>query len=168
MDRFTGFVVLAVVFLEPFLVALWFAVGSGRPRRSHFGARFLLAALSLPALMAVLVAVAGQHALSLPDTDVGKEVVTLLFFLAVVALMFVPGLLYRLSDPWPGPSESDGGGGGPGPPPPPPVGPRGDVPLPDADQARARVRDEHTPKRHELKPRRAAHEPRRTPVSKDL
>jgi hypothetical protein len=156
---------MTVVFLEPFLVALWIAVGSGRQRRSHFRVRALLAALALPALMAALVGVARQRALPLPDDDTGKGLLTVLFVLGVIALMFVPGLLYRRLDPSPGPTESDGGGAGPGPPRRSPDGPRGGVPLPDADQARARVRDHHTPKLDDPKPRRPAHEPRRTPAS---
>ena len=165
VDRFTSFVIMTVVVLEPFLVALWIAVGSGRQRRSHFWGRALLAGLALPVLMAALVGVAHQRVLPLPDDDAGKELLTLLFFLGVIALMFVPGLLYRRSDRSPGPSESDGGGAGPGPPRPAPDGPRGGVPLPDADQARTRARDHHTPKLDDRKRRRPGHEPRRTPAA---
>jgi hypothetical protein len=165
VDRFTGFAIMALVLLEPWLVALWIAVGSGRQRRSHFWVRALLAALALPALLAALVGVARQRALPLPDAGAGKQLLTLLFCLGVIALMFVPGLLYRPADPSPGPPESEDGGDGPGPPRPSPDGPRGGVPLPDADQARARVRDHHTPKLGDRKRRRPAHEPRRTPVA---
>jgi hypothetical protein len=166
VDRLTSFVIMSVVVLEPFLVALWIAVGSGRQRRSHFWVRASLAALALPALMAVLFGVARQRVLSLPDDDAGKELLTLLFFLGVIALMFVPGLLYRRSDSSPGPSESDGGGGtGPGPSRPSPSGPPGELPLLDAEQARARARDHDTPKLHDPMRRRPAHEPRRTPAA---
>ncbi|MGN6168666.1 MAG: hypothetical protein ACTHQQ_10925, partial [Solirubrobacteraceae bacterium] len=166
VSRLTSFVIMGVVVLEPFLLALWIAVGSGRQRRSHFWVRASLAALALPALMAALVGLARQRVLSLPDDETGKDLLTLLFFLGVVALMFVPGLLYHRSDPSPGSSGSDGGGGGggPGPPHPSPDGPRGGVPLPDADQARARARDHLTPKLDDRRPRRPAHEPRRTPA----
>ena len=110
MGRFTSFVIMAIVFLEPWLVALWIAVGSGRQRRSHFWVRGLLAALALPALMAALVGIARQRVLPLPDHGAGKELLTLLFLVGVIALMFVPGLLYRPSDASPGSSESDDGG----------------------------------------------------------
>jgi hypothetical protein len=146
VGRFTSFVIMAIVFLEPWLVALWIAVGSGRQRRSHFWVRGLLAALALPALMAALVGVAHQRVLPIPDDGAGKELLTLLFLVGVIALMFVPGLLYGPSDASPGASESDDGGGGPGPEPPSPDRPLGGIPLPDADQARARARDHHAPK----------------------
>jgi hypothetical protein len=164
--RFTSFAVMAVVVLEPFLVALWIAVGSGRQRRSHFWLRALLAALALPALMAALAGIARQRVLSLPDDGVGKQLLTLLFFVGVIALMFVPGLLYRPLGPSAGPSgPSDDGGAGPEPSGPPPSRPRGSVPLPDADQARVRARSHDTPKLRDPKPRRPAHEPRRTPTT---
>lgn len=166
VDRSTSFVIMTVVVLEPFLVALWIAVGSGRQRRSHFWVRAFFAALALPALMAVLVGVARQRVLSLPDDGAGKGLLTLLFLVGVIALMFVPGLLYRRSDPSPGPSESDGGGGtGPAPSRPSLDGPRGGVPLPNAEQARARARDHDTPRWDDRMRRRPAHEPRRAPAT---
>jgi hypothetical protein len=164
VGRFTSFVIMTVVFLEPWLVALWIAVGSGRQRRSHFWVRASFAGLALPAFMAVLVGVARQRVLPLPDHGAGKELLTLLFLVGVIALMFVPGLLYQPSDPSPGTSESGGGGAGPGPPRPSPDRPLGGVPLPDADQARARARDHQTPRLGDRQRRRPAHRPRRTPA----
>jgi hypothetical protein len=164
VDRLGG-VIIILVFLELGLVALWIAVGSGRQRRSHFWVRALLASLALPALMAALVGVASLNPLSLSD-GAAKTSLSFLFFVGVVVLMFVPGLLYRRLDPSPGSSESDGGGGpGPGQPRPSRDAPRGGVPLPDADQARARARDHNTPKLDDPKRRRPAHEPRRTPAA---
>jgi hypothetical protein len=166
VDRASSFVIMAVAVLEPFLVALWIAVGAGRLRRSHFWLRAVLAALALPALMAILVGIAVQRVVTLPDDNAGKDVLTLLFFVGVVALMFVPALLYHRLDSSPGPpGPSDDGGAGPGPSRPPPIGPRGGVPLPDADQARARARDHGAPKLPDPKRRRTAHEPRRTPAA---
>jgi hypothetical protein len=164
VDRRSAFVIMAVVFLEPFLVALWIAVGSGRQRRSHFWVRALLAVLALPALMAALD---GLSRVRVPSLEAAAEpLLTLLFFVGVIALMFVPGLLYLPSDSSPGPSDSDGGGGpGPGHPRPSPHGPGGGVPLPDADQARARIRDQHRPKLRDLNPRRPAHDPQRAPAA---
>ena len=165
VDRFTSFVILTVVFLEPFLVALWIAVGSGRQRRSHFWFRALLAALALPAFMAVLFGVARQRVLSLPDDEVGKGLLTLMFLVGVIALMFVPGLLYRRSDSSSGPSESSGGGGpGPGQPPSSPHAPAGGLPLPDAEQASTRARDHNGPKFDDLMRRRPVQKPGRTPT----
>ena len=164
VDRLGG-VIMIVVFVELGLVALWIAVGSGRERRSHFWFRVVLASLALPALIAALVGVARVHPLSLSD-DAAKTLLSYFCFLGVIVLMFVPGLLYRRLDPSPGSSESDGGGGpGPGQPRPSRDAPRGGVPLPDADQARARARDHDRPKLDELKRRRPAHEPRRTPAA---
>jgi hypothetical protein len=115
--------------------------------------------------MVALVGIARQRVLPLPDDGAGKELLTLLFFVGVIALMFVPGVLYRPLGPSTGPSgSSDDGGGGPEPPGPPPSGPRGSVPLLDADQARARSRSHDRPKLHDPKPRRPAHEPRRAPA----
>jgi hypothetical protein len=164
VDRLGG-VIIILVFLELGLVALWIAVGSGRQRRSHFWVRALLASLALPALMAALVGVASLNPLSLSD-GAAKTSLSFLFFVGVVVLMFVPGLLYRRLDPSPGSSESDGGGGsGPGRPRPSRDAPRGGVPLPDADPARARARDHDRPQLGDLKRRRPGHEPRRTPAA---
>ncbi len=155
---------MIVVVLELGLVALWIACGSGKQRRSHYWVRVALASLALPALMAVLVGAARLNVLSLSD-EAAKAILPFLFFLGVVALMLVPGLLYRRSSSSPGPSDSDGGGGpGPGQPRPSPDVPRGGVPLPDADQASARARDHNTPKFDDPKWRRPAHEPRRAPT----
>ncbi len=155
-------VITIVVFLELGLVALWIAVGSGGQRRSHFWVRVLLASLGLPLLMAVLFSVAQLNVLS---DGAAKALLSSLFFLGVVALMFVPCVLYRRSDSSPGPSESDGGGGpGPGQPRPSPDAPRGGIPLPDADPARVRTRDHTKPRVDRPNRRRREHEPARTPA----
>lgn len=157
-------VIMILVSLEFALVALWIACGSGRQRRSHFWVRVVLASLALPALMAVLVGVARLRVLSLSD-DAAKAILPFLFFLGVMALMLLPGLLYHGSSSSPGPSDSDGGGGpGPGQPRSSPDVPRGGVPLPDADQASARARDHNTPKFDDPNWRRPTHEPRRAPA----
>jgi hypothetical protein len=118
---------MIVVFLELGLVALWIACGSGRQRRSHFWVRVVFASLALPSLMAVLIGVAR---LNVPSNDAAKAILPFLFFVGVMALMLVPGLLYRRSGSSPGPSDSDGGGGpGPGQPRSSPDAPRGGVPL---------------------------------------
>ena len=163
VNRLTGVTVI-VASLELGLVALWFAAGSGRQRRSYFWARVLLAALALPAFVATLVGVARLHVLALSD-DAATTLWPFLLFLGVIILMLVPGVLYRRSDPSPGPSEPDGGGGpGPGQPGLSPDAPRGGIPLPDADQASSRARDHNRPKFQHLKQRRRAPDPPRTPV----
>jgi hypothetical protein len=162
VDHVSGSVITVVVFLELGLVGLWFAVGSAGQRRSHFWVRVSLASLGLPALMAALVGIARLNVL--PD-GAAQAFSPLLFFLGVIALMLVPGLLYRSSGSSPGSSESGGGGGpGPGPPRPPPDVPGGGVPLPDADQASVRLREHGTRNFGALKRRRPAHEPGRTPT----
>ena len=77
-------------------------------------------------------------------------------------LMITPALLSANSDSEPGPPGSDGGGG-PVEPPSEPGPPGGGIPLPDAEQARDRVRDHVRPERRRLWPRRAAREPNHEP-----
>jgi hypothetical protein len=92
-----------------------------------------------------------------------QAALVLLVFLVVPVLMLAPALLYRR----PGPSDDDGGPGrGPQPPPDPPAPrPRGDVPLPDAEPSRRRLRD-HRPSVTSpgRRPRRPAREPVREPA----
>jgi hypothetical protein len=146
------------------LVAIWMAVGCGCQRRSHFWVRFSLAFLGLPSLLAIFVWVAWLNVVS---DGAGKVFFPVLLLLGVVALMFVPGLLYRGTIAPPGSSESDGGGGsGPRPPGPSPSDPRGGIPLPDADQASARVRDHNSPKFEDQKRRRPTHDSPRTPAKR--
>jgi len=106
---------------------------------------------------AVVAQVTGRHELMQP--------------LVLVAVVLAPVLLPRrmlYPDPGPPPSGSDGGDddGGPGPPrqPAPPAGPRGGIPLPDADPARVRWRGHGRPALTRLRPRRTAREPGRSPA----
>lgn len=141
MSPFVGNAAILSVFLELGFVTLWIAAGSAQQRRSHFWGRMVLASLAVPAFMAVLVEIAAQSVL---PNGAARAVLSLFLFLGVIGLMLVPGVLYHGVGSPPGPSESDGGGGsGPEAPPPAPHPPRGGIPLPDAEQARARIRD-HT------------------------
>ena len=141
MSPFVGSAAILAIFLELGFVTLWIAAGSAQQRRSHFWVRMLLASLAVPALMAVLVEIAGLS--MLPD-GAARAVLAVFLFLGVIGLMLVPGVLYARVTPPPGRSDSDGGGGsGPDEPWPSPDAPRGGIPLPDAEQARARMRD-HT------------------------
>src|SRR5947209_20262273 len=99
----------------------------------------------------LMLMIAGMHLLGLIVAGI----------LIIPALRDSPDFPPRPSDP-----GSDGGWGrGPALPPPPPASPRGGVPLPDAEQARIRLRDHR--KLPDLVPKRArrpAREPDRTPV----
>ncbi len=162
VEYLSGEAIEIVIFLELGFVGLWLTWGSAERRRSHFWARLALASLGVPALVASLVGVARLDVLS---DAVARALLPCLFVAGVAGLMLVPGLLYRRPGSSPGPSESDGGGGsGPGRPRPSPSGPRGGVPLPDAEQARVRARDHWGPRFDEPRRRRPAHKPRRTPA----
>ncbi len=150
-----GLVVWLVVFLVCF-AGLGVAAGDPAQRRPHFWLR--LAMLTAVPLSIVLLAAA------LPQGRVGA-MMGVFCFMAIPALMFVPALLYRTPGSSGG-SDDDGGGGGRGPdrPPASPLKPRGGLPLPDAEQARTRVRDHRPAKLREAQPRRSAREPGRRPV----
>jgi hypothetical protein len=99
----------------------------------------------------LMLMIAGMHALGLVCAAV----------LIIPALRDNPDFPPRRSDP----GSDDGWGRGPDRPPTPPEAPRGGIPLPDADQARVRLRErgrlaDGYPKRQ----RRPAREPDRTPV----
>ncbi len=90
--------------------------------------------------------------------------------LVLVSVVLAPVLLPRTMlypDPDPPPSISDGddddGGHGPGPGPLLPAGPRGGIPLPDADPARIRVRSHRSVLTRQC-PRRSTSEPGRVPT----
>lgn len=90
--------------------------------------------------------------------------------LVLVTVLVAPTLLPRnvLYPPPPPPSsdadDDDGGGRGPDKPPRTPEGPRGGLPLPDADPARVRIRDHRRPAPTRFRARRPAHAPERAPV----
>src|SRR5690349_980144 len=90
-----------------------------------------------------------------------------LLALGCVALLMIPALRDgQWPSSWRSDGESDEGWGhGPKPPPKPPAPPRGGIPLPDAVQAKVRLRDHR--RLADLVPprqRRPAREPARTPV----
>lgn len=127
----------------------------GRTRRSHFAARVFLTTIGL--LTALLVVVAQN---GFPET----VAIRIWIGFTVLALVTAPFVWYRNPGRFPGSSDSDGPGG-PGPDPPPPSPPPcGDVPLLDAEQALARVRDHNRPRLTERVPRRPAREPGPTPL----
>jgi hypothetical protein len=151
------------IFLAAFdvaLVGMSLAAGSAVNRRPDFWRRLLIGCLVMPGvLMTVMVAAA----LDLLTDGMAKVLLPFVLLIMLVTLMFVPALLYERA--WP-PSDGPDGGGGSGPdePSPPPPGPRGGIPLPDARQARLRLR-EHGPHRlHEHTARRRAREPERVPA----
>jgi hypothetical protein len=144
-----------------FFAGLGLAAGPPKQRRPHFWVRVLLLA-AVPAVLAMALAVA-QEANVLP-LWISRDVRPRLLLLLLPGLVFVPSLLYRNSGSPPGPEEDGGGGSGPEPPRPSPLGPPGGVPLPDADQARTRVRDHSRPAFDGARHRRSAREPRRRPA----
>jgi hypothetical protein len=102
---------------------------------------------------------------------VGRALFLLTMPWILVALMLVPAALFRGQGSPSGPSDPDDGGGGgggtdPRPPLRPPGAPRGGIPLPDADQARWRVRGHDRPGPRRVRPRRAAPERTREPVAR--
>ena len=80
--------------------------------------------------------------------------------LLLVALIMPPVFCYETFSRSQSSSNGEGGDGpGSGPPPPQPTPPRGGTPLPDADQARLRMRDHNRPSLRGAGPRRRAVEP---------
>src|SRR5271168_4330246 len=139
-----------IVFALAF-VALALSAGSSKERRSRFWVRMLLAFLAMP--LSVALVIAGALVGGLPDGAVGP-LLLLVVFLFVPAMFFVPVLLYHQSGSSPD-SPEDGGDWGPGPDQPlgSPDAPRGGVPIPDAEQARIRLRDHTGPEFDRVKPR---------------
>jgi hypothetical protein len=146
--------------------ALSSLLGSFKQRRSHFWLRALLLQLVpavLPGLLALSekVGIVGEGTLRTTGPRLAVA--------SALSLVVVPALLYRSPSSGSGDSGggSDFGGGsdpGPDPPPDPPDPPHGGIPLPDADQSAARLRDHSGGGRRWRKPRRAAREPDRIPT----
>jgi len=137
------------------LGALGLAPGQRAQRRPHFWLRLVAIALIPGCALSIASAIVPIWRL---------QVVTMwLYLLAIPALILLPALLFRPSGPPPGPTGDEGGGPGPGPPPPAPTRPRGGIPLPDAEQARARVRDHVRPHLISGPARRPAREPAPAP-----
>jgi hypothetical protein len=137
--RATSFILWLAAFAFLFGAFVVFA-GSPRERKPHFWLR--VAAIPLaPAVTAAVLMWFGELRV-LPD-GVAATLLLTVVFLTLPGLALAPALLYRKPGPSPGSSEDGGGGGGRGPEPPPaqPSPPHGGVPLPDATQARLRLRE---------------------------
>jgi len=159
--RATSLIVWLAAFALLFGVFVVFA-GSPRERKPHFWLR--VAALPLvPALIAAILITCGD--LRVVPESVAVTLLLTLVFLTIPGLILVPILLYRRPGP-PADSSDDEGGGGRGPEPPParPPRPRGGVPLPDAEQARLRIREHGRRLAGARRSRRPAREPGRRPV----
>jgi hypothetical protein len=106
---------------------------------------------------AVVSQATGRHELMQP---------LVLLTVALAPALLPRRILYPNSDPPPSGSDGRDDDGGHGPPrqPTPPGGPRGGIPLPDADQARVRLRGHGRPALTRPRPRRAAGEPERSPA----
>jgi hypothetical protein len=122
--------------------------------------RLAIWATRLVTILAFVGAVAAAY------TDHRELLQPLVLLSVLLAPVLLPRrLLYPPPDGSGGGAEDDGGGGGRGPQPRPrsPDGPRGGLPLPDADPAQARIRDHRRPALGRLRPRRAPHGPERAP-----
>jgi hypothetical protein len=165
--RATSIIVWLVAFALLFGAFVVFAGAPGE-RKPHFWLR--VASLPLvPALIAAIL-IAVRELGMLPDTVAATLLLTVVF-LTIPGLMLVPALLYRKPGPSADSSDDEGGGGrGPGfppAPPAPPAPPRGGVPLPDAEQARTRLREHGRRVLGPRRTRRPAREPDRAPVRTD-
>jgi hypothetical protein len=132
-------------------------------RRPNLVACILLLALLLLGPLMVVLAV-GLLVPSVP-ASLEKTLLLVAMIWLFCAMLLAPAVLFRDSGSSSDPGDGDGGGGGGGPPrsPSPPIRPRGGIPLPDAAQARARVRDHTRPKLRRLGPRRSTRQPERAP-----
>ena len=140
--------------------ALSSVLGSFKQRRSHFWVRALLFQF-VPAVLPGLLALSEK--VGMVGEGTSRTTGPRLAVGCAVSLVVVPALLYRSSSSRP----DDAGGGsdpGPDPPPDPPDPSHGGIPLPDADQSAARLRDHSGGARRGRKPRRATREPDRIPT----
>jgi hypothetical protein len=134
-------------------------------RHSSLVVRVLLVPLIVLAPLGALAAFALLFP-SAPD-GLGPVLLMLYFFYAIVAIMLLPALFWaRGSSPGPSGGGADGGDMDPPPSTAPPGASRGGVPLPDAEQARGRVRDHDRPNPRMGPTRRTPQEPERAPVPK--
>ena len=136
--------------------------GSPRERKPHFWLRVAAIPVAPVSIAAVLIVFGDLRVL--PES-VAATLLLAVVFLTIPGLVLVPALLYRKPGPSPDSSDDEGGGGrGPEPPPAPHPRPRGGVPLPDAEQARLRIREHGRRLADRRRPRRPAREPGRRPV----
>jgi len=134
--------------VELVLVTVCVMVALSFGRRRHFWPRVFLCGLALPSLALSALLMAFDH---LP-----VELVCPIIFATVTAIPFTSS--QSLNPPSSPPGGDDDSGPGPDRPLDPPQPPRGDVPLPDGDPSRHRVRDHSSPKAPRV-PRRREHEP---------
>lgn len=150
-----------VALLELAFVTLCVVWGPADCRRPRFWTRVTLTGLAIAASLGLLMGVAQVGTLS---AGVASKLLTTLMLIGVAVVICLPSLFYRPMDAPPDSGLDGGGGDGPSPPDPPHDHPRGGVPLPDADQARARVRDHRGPAFPRVPRRRPVHEPGRAPA----
>jgi hypothetical protein len=158
--RATSFIVWLAACALLFGAFVVFA-GAPRDRKPHFWLR-VVALPAVPSLIAAIL-MAVRELRMVPDSVAATLLLTLVF-LTIPGMILVPALLYRRPGGSPDSSDDDGGGGpGGGPHPSPPPVPRGGVPLPDAEQARLRLREHGRRALGVRRPRRAPREPVRSP-----
>jgi hypothetical protein len=142
--------VVVVLSVEAIPIGVLVGAASDRSlrRRPRFWLRFaaIITAIVLPDLVAVVAPV-----------DEETIVMLILAGLGWGILLLVPSwsVLFQGWGFDPGSADDDGEGPGPEDGRPPPPSPIGGIPLPDAEQSSARVRD-HRPPRREARPRRPA------------
>jgi len=96
--------------------------------------------------------------------QVGKGSLLVCMIWVMCSLVLAPAILFPESGPSSDPPPGGGGGDDPPDPTTGPSGPRGGIPLPDADQSRERIRDHDRPGRRRVRLRRPAREPERAPA----
>ena len=117
--------------------------------------------------MASPIFAAGAPMLPRASNVGGFNAIDLIYLVIVIVVLFAPLVLGRAPSPPESPDQGsdDGGGGSSHGPRPSPISPIGGIPLPDAQQARLRLRS-HRPAFHRTRVReRPAHPaPQRTPT----
>jgi len=133
----------------------------GLERQPNFGRRLLLLSTIVPFPLVALLVVSYLHLISRGTSQLLGSLVPLLGF----ALVLVPGLLFRPMTIPPPERDDDGFSRGPDDPPPDSPPPTGGIPLPDAQQARVRLRGHDGGGTKRTPARRPAREPDRSPLA---
>ncbi|HWD64862.1 MAG TPA: hypothetical protein VG405_06780 [Solirubrobacteraceae bacterium] len=128
-------------------------------RRPRFGLR--LAAFMVSVSLPELVMAVGSTVGLIRHQPVAPLLLGL--FWGLIVLVMAPIFLFYGHDAGPGPNDEGEDGPEPGEDPPSPTPPRGDLPLPHAEQSRLRLRGPR-PGPGRAWPRRREHEPTRVPT----
>lgn len=157
-QRLMGLVVLSVA-LIPLGVLFSAARDRSLRRRARFGLRLagFMVSVSLPEVVIAVGSTVGLiHYHSVAP-------VLLSLFWGLIVLVLAPIFLFYGHDADPGHNDEGEDGPEPGEDPPSPTPPIGDLPLPNAEQSRLRLRGPR-PALGRARPRRREHAPTRTPT----